>query len=510
MGIKKNEKENKNLADIEIKPLTTSELITPSVSVQNEASEVSIPEEITIESKEEIKIDTAGTATFTKDVLEEEAYEDDGIDLELEAVDLEHIYENEKVLPQGSIVEEADIPQDIKECFFGKSPFRLEEEKDNPEDVFDIIDTFKALGESRDVYLPESNVVVRILEFENDLFLPEVLPVIIDDDEVAQGVVPSVSHDAIFIRKIFENMRVLTKDSKTVSNFEFDKLSNLDMNILVLAAARLILLSDPDIADKNNITMDTTCPHCGRNQKVTVNLEDLFRAQYTKEHLEFARSHFNPSDTFEENLKRSRHELSKKRGAKYSKDGKREILVAMKDPSYAEYLQKESNALRYLIQEYEKVPVVENVIRTVDYKAKSIKMKFYKLVETIMNSESRDSYQNKISMDVNIMNMIMYIHAIFGKDVEANKYTSQYETSSTPMDTLFKLIKALPRELKEKVIKIVEDFQKHAVKYELNYKYECNNPKCGKENTIELTTRSMVFLTLQNLSRQAEEDTTQD
>ena len=39
MGIKKKyEKENKNLADIEIKPLTTSELITPSVSVQNEVS----------------------------------------------------------------------------------------------------------------------------------------------------------------------------------------------------------------------------------------------------------------------------------------------------------------------------------------------------------------------------------------------------------------------------------------------------------------------------------------
>ena len=493
------------MPDIEIKPLTTAELATssePMSPTQSEAKEVSI--------ESDIKIDTVGTATFSKTEIIEENYVDDGIDLELEAVDLEHIYENEKVLPQGSLVEEADIPKDIKECFFGKSPFMLEEEKDKPEDVFDIIDTFKALGESRDVYLPESNVVVRILEFENDLFLPEVLPVIIDDDEVAQGVVPSISHDAIFIRKIFENMRVISKDSKTVSNFEFDKLSNLDMNILVLAAARLLLLSDPDIADKNNITMDTTCPHCGRNQKVTVNLEDLFKAQYTKEHLEFARANFSPSDTFEENLKRSRHELSKKRGAKYSKDGKREILVAMKDPSYAEYLQKESSALRYLISEYEKVPVVENVIRTVDYKAKSIKMKFYKLVETIMNSESRDSYQNKISMDVNIMNMIMYIHAIFGKDIEANKYTSQYETSSTPMETLFKLIKALPRELKEKVIKIVEDFQKHAVKYELNYKYECNNPKCGKENTIELTTRSMVFLTLQNLSRQAEEDTTQD
>ena len=78
------------------------------------------------------------------------------------------------------------------------------------------------------------------------------------------------------------------------------------------------------------------------------------------------------------------------------------------------------------------------------------------------------------------------------------------------METLFKLVKALPRELKDKISKIVEDFQSHAIKYTLNYKYECNNPKCGKENTVELTARSMVFLILQNLSKQAEEDTTQD
>lgn len=496
------------MADIEIKPLSTNDIVSPTIEV----AEVNITNEIGIESDK--VVNPKGEATFTKEVVEtppavaEEAYVDEGIDLE--AIDVEHIYENKKVLPQGSLVEDADVPQDIKECFFGKSPFKLEEEKDKVEDVFDIIDTFKALGESRDVYLPESNVVVRIMEFENDLFLPEVLPVIIDDDEVQQGIVPEISHDAIFIRKIFDNMRIVCKDSKTLTSFDYEKLSNLDMNILVLAAARLILLSDPDITDKNNITMDTTCPNCGRAQKVTVNLEELFKAQYTKEHLKYARENFNISDTFEANFKRSRHEKSKSRGAKYSKDGKRAIFVAMCDPSYIEFIQKEANALRYLISEYEKVPVVENVIRTVDYKAKSLKMKFYKLVEVIMSSESRDSYQNKISMDVQIMNIIMYVKSILGKDLEANKYTSQYDTVDTPMETLFKLVKALPRELKDKISKIVEDFQSHAIKYTLNYKYECNNPKCGKENTVELTARSMVFLILQNLSKQAEEDTTQD
>lgn len=421
------------------------------------------------------------------------------------------IEENKTVLPQGGeIINEYIVDDTEKELFFGKSNLLTENNDTKITGLFDLVDKFKKMGEWIDIYLPMSNVVARIYEFYNDLFINEAVPPFIDDLLVAERALPDATHDRILLNKIFENTVILSKDSKEINNFDLEKLSNNDMNLLLLGAAKLLLISDPNVKDKVNIKVDAKCAKCGRVSKNTINIDDLIKGQYTKEMLLYAQNNYVASDTFEANFNRSLHIKYRKKGARYTRDGKNAFLVICKDPNYAESVAKENAAIRYLIRTYENYPIVEDFINTVEYKSSSNKKKLHDLVQTIVDSPTGSVYAASIETDMQNLSKLMYIDSIITGTIDENgKLTSTIEklsTSDTQMEILFNAMKVLPKELKDKIGQIIEEMEKNTIGAKIIYKFSCPNPKCNHLNEMELDSRALTFIILQSLSSTSEEN----
>lgn len=415
---------------------------------------------------------------------------------------------NEKEIDQKSDIQEVNLTDEEEELFFGKSEF-ISDKADKMDSVFDLIDSFKKMGEHIDVYLPMSNVAVRIYEFENDLFLPEALPVLSEDDLVATSLTGDITHNRVLINKIFENMVAISEDSEEITDFNFEQLSNQDMNVLLIAASKLLLAADPDVKDKTHIQTNTLyCEKCGTPQIVQIDLDKMMKAQYKKKHIEFARNNYNPRDKFETNFNRSLHIASRKKGAEYTK-GNIRMMVVCSDPSYYDAVAKENTALRYLVSEYEKNPIVKDLIEKHEYQTSSTRTKLLELSREILTSPAKDNYQLSIQIDMQVLVMLQYIDIIAGKNIKTGKIVKS-KIVDTPMDQVFRMIKSLPRPVKEKISSIIEDLQGETLNRDLKWKFECSNKNCNHHQEFNVDARGLVFLTLQTVSRSKEGEPTQN
>lgn len=428
-----------------------------------------------------------------------------------------------KAKKQIEYVSEIEEGDPIYELFGGNSSYNLAtKENADTSSVLGLLNSFKKMGQYIDLYLPMSNVAVRMFEFDNDIMLPDILPPLLEDDNISQLLLGrEVTHDRLLLRKIFENTEIISKGNNVANAFDLENLSNLDMNLLILGAAKLILLSDSAIPDKSKVYLSEGgiyCKKCGRTMKVEINLDDLIKAQYKKNQVELAKQAYNPDASWEDNFKNSPHELSKRKGAKYTKDGINEILVMCKDPSYAESINRETAAFRYLVRTYEQFPIVEELIDNTEYKGASIKNKLSILVQAIGESQSSARYASQINTDMIILNYIMYsdmiaIRTITGKDTNGrNKYEFKQKDliNTTPMETLFETFKALPKEIKDKLDTIVKEFHEKAIENKLNYKFNCPYEDCKEENELDLDSRALVFTTAQTRLGYQEQNTSQN
>ena len=493
-----------------VKPVdSTAELnvLQPAVEpVSVQATQATI--QATVEESITVEEDIADFGDYIDDV--DFSDEDDEKDVLEILDDSTKLYRNDINYPQGNLVKDYDITEDEKELFFGKSSYNTDQ-KTEIKSLADVINKFKKMGEYIDAYLPMSNVVVRIFEFENDLFLPVIIPSLSNELLISTEIYSDITYDRVLINKIFENAVVITKDSEVVVNFDLEKLSNADMNILILSAAKLLLLSDPDIHDKSNITIDTMCNTCVRAQKITVNIDDLLKAQYTKETIENLKNGFSVYDSFEENFNRSYHITSRKRGGvKYTKDGENEIRVVCKDPSYIEAVKKENAIIRHLLSVYEKEPSAKELVESKDYLTRNNKMKLHDLTNTILSSSSGSQLRDVIYTDLGIMHVLTYIEVIMAVNIKTNTVISRMNVVDTPMGELFATVKSLPKELKDKMISKIDSLHDNAVKSRIKYKFQCSNKQCNHVNEVELNSRALVFMVLQNRLNQVDETTLRD
>lgn len=417
------------------------------------------------------------------------------------------LWKNDKILEQRNEIKEVELTDEQINMFYGTQDYTKSNQTVDNSSILNMLSSFRKLGQHLDVYLPMSNVVIRIYEFENDILVPELTTLVTEDELLAmQTGRRDITHDRLLLQKIFENSEILTKGTES-TEFDMERLSNLDMNYLILGAAKLLLMSEPSLKDDEKSTLrmseNITCEVCGRAMDLLVDIDKILISQYKKNQVEFSKTHYNPDATFMENFNASWHMQSRRKGAQFTKDTVNQIVVTCCDPSYIDALSRDTACLRYLVRQYEKIDLVADVITQTDYKSSSIKNKFSMITQYIENHPYGFRHLSRIHTDMSIMMKIRYMDSIFsrykvnenGKDVW--KIKDKMEVSSTPMEELFTIYKNFPYELKEKISKIVEGLHEKAMDNTIQYKYECTNEDCKHINTLELDARSLVFSTIQ-------------
>lgn len=504
---------NTNVEEVRIEPVPT-----PNDNTVNATD--------TLNQVDEIKIEANPTSNDTISITDELLYSDDA---PVESSDdkkgeADIPYKNPIVIEQNIPLNQLGLDEIAKSPFFGKTPFQESSTK-SPTSTMDVLNLWKKMGEFIDGYLPMSNIVVRIYEFENDLFISDVLPYIYEDallEEVVDNANiegTEVTHDRLLINKIFENMKILSRDSENLTPIDYGKLSNVDMKILLLMAAKLILTSDPDIKDRDSVYMDTACEKCGRAMKIQVKVDELLKAQYNKFAIENAINNYNPDLSFEENFNKSPHMKSRKNGGiKFKVNDEYFIGLSMSDPNYEEAVEKESRALRYLIRKYEGLPIVKSLIDTNDYRMKSFKNKYRDLVETINNDPNGMTYVNQIRNDIRCLYAIMYTNAISTVKNKTDKEPAKIvekliinnPNDDEVMEKAFMQLTNLPRQFKDKIQKYVNKLHESALRANIKYSFKCHNPKCGHITDHVLDSRAFVFSVLQIRSESQNQEDSQD
>ena len=503
---------------------------TPNPNVDTMGQEINTMGHInasdTLNQVDEIKIEVNPTSNDTISITDELLYSDDtpveSSDDKKGEADIP--YKNPIVIEQNIPLNQLGLDEIAKSPFFGKTPFQENSTK-SPTSTMDVLNLWKKMGEFIDGYLPMSNIVVRIYEFENDLFISDVLPYIYEDallEEVVDNANiegTEVTHDRLLINKIFENMKILSRDSENLTPIDYGKLSNVDMKILLLMAAKLILTSDPDIKDRDSVYMDTACEKCGRAMKIQVKVDELLKAQYNKFAIENAINNYNPDLSFEENFSKSPHMKSRKNGGiKFKVNDEYFIGLSMSDPNYEEAVEKESRALRYLIRKYEGLPIVKSLIDTNDYRMKSFKNKYRDLVETINNDPNGMTYVNQIRNDIRCLYAIMYTNAISTVKNKTDKEPAKIvekliinnPNDDEVMEKAFMQLTNLPRQFKDKIQKYVNKLHESALRANIKYSFKCHNPKCGHITDHVLDSRAFVFSVLQIRSESQNQEDSQD
>lgn len=491
INLEESEELIKEVEAIETSNMETSGLIANSIKEEAKEKEAEI---VSTEKKDNVEISSDISLDEETEIHDENYDEERGI------------WVQEHVIPQRDVVSDANLSDEETELFFGKSNFCKSKDIDSSS-VFSMLDSFKRMGEYLDMYLPVSNVVVRMYEFENDIVLPEMSTVLLEDilfaDQLGRQ---EITHDRALLAKVFENCDIISNAGIVKSDFDMEQLSNLDMNILIIAAAKLILLSDNNVKEKNLVKLADTveCEKCKRHHEVTIDLDKLLRAQYKKMDVEKFRTLYNPDDTFENNFKNSIHMQSRRKGAKYTKDGgNNQILIMCQDPSYIDAVSKEVAALRYLVRKYEQYEIVSDLISSGQYKSSSVKNKMSSIIQTISEHPFGIKYTSMINTDMNIMMAIRYISTIVArvKVIRNGKSTwemkEKIDIAKTPMETVFNLYKELPFELKDKITSITKELSEIAIDSDIEYRFECTNPECKHITKIPLDSRGLVFTILQ-------------
>lgn len=475
---------------------TKNKEIASNVEKELHANDNNITENITSDNSKKVEISSDISLEDEEEILANDEMYDSS----------RGVWIQKHILNQRDEVADANLSEEEEELFFGKSNFAKDEKIDDS-GVFSMLESFKKMGEYLDMYLPVSNVVVRMYEFENDIVLPEMSTVLLEDllfaDQIGRQ---EITHDRALLAKIFENCAIISNSGTIRNDFDFEQLSNLDMNILIIAAAKLILISDNNVVEKNIVKLadQVQCEKCQRLHEVSIDLDKLLKAQYKKVDLDKFKTLYDPDDTYENNFKNSIHMQSRKKGAKYTRgDGNSQILIMCQDPSYADANSKEVASLRYLVRKYENFEIVSDLVSTAQYKSSSVKNKMSSIIQTIAEHPFGIKYTSMINTDMNIMMAIRYINTIVArvKVIKNGKATwelkEKLDVAKTPINTVFDLYKELPFELKEKIANISKELMDISIEPEIHYEYECTNPECKHINNIPLDSRGLVFMILQ-------------
>ena len=424
--------------------------------------------------------------------------------------------------------------EDIRNVFYGSSNFQHKKaDLKEDSDLFTVFDFYRKESRYKDVYLPVTNVAVRIYEFNNLDILINKLKIESEKDFTYRGKINLVgTQTRDFVQAIFDNSEFITSDKDQLTPVHFELISSLDIPFLVLAATVLMgeiydatngasghKIMDRKLTDENGNVLDIwqdTCDNCKNLQNLYKNVEEILKAQYTEEIIDYANKNYDPNDTLENNIRRSKKVKAK--GVRYTKgDSGIETVFLMKDPDWIRSHEYDNAYDNYMLNKYLKNKYLKDIPKKlgVEWVNMTNREKVAELQETVSNLvngldprkdtlafEELRGLTNKMTLDLQNFTLAKYLHMVKVNNTKKldqnNKPTKVSEINLvdyTLEQKMALLSKYISDELADKMFQQITKIREFG-KDTIEYKWKC--AKCGHDNVSNLDPIMFVFLLLQS------------
>lgn len=431
------------------------------------------------------------------------------LDFEIENVDVNRkeifddvkTYVNERYeLTNNNLATMTIQNEGITDMLYGNSLYKVKGEE-NTGDIFAELSSYKKLGKSIDVYLPTSNIAVRIYEFENDVIKENIINDILRDYESATRAIHS-PFNRQFMNRVFDNTVVLTSDSDRVGRAQLERLANKDMNLLLLAVAALLMEVGTETGriqeDKEApITIEHTCEKCGAEHNIKLHPKDLLKDQYTKEMITMLDTKYSVDRTFDVNLKESALAKAYNIRLQNSITGKL-TEIKLKEASYVKYTTLEDRLNTYILNKWKDHDLFKSISTTNEFSLLTDKDKLTYLTGEAVNSIDMNIDAMKFLTDqVSASNLLR-----MDRITVTNTKTNIVEHDSTILELLdrseertFDMIANLPQTLLSRMKNAIDTMDDKSIN-NISHTWTCERKECGAVNTSELNPKQLiVFIT---------------
>lgn len=431
------------------------------------------------------------------------------LDFEIENVDVNRkeifddvkTYVNERYeLTNNNLATMTIQNEGITDMLYGNSQYKVKGEE-NTGDIFAELSSYKKLGKSIDVYLPTSNIAVRIYEFENDVIKENIINDILRDYESTTRAIHS-PFNRQFMNRVFDNTVVLTSDSDRVGRAQLERLANKDMNLLLLAVAALLMEVGTETGriqeDKEApITIEHTCEKCGAEHNIKLHPKDLLKDQYTKEMITMLDTKYSVDRTFDVNLKESALAKAYNIRLQNSITGKL-TEIKLKEASYVKYTTLEDRLNTYILNKWKDHDLFKSISTTNEFSLLTDKDKLTYLTGEAVNSIDMNIDAMKFLTDqVSASNLLR-----MDRITITNTKTNIVEHDSTILELLdrseertFDMIANLPQTLLSRMKNAIDTMDDKSIN-NISHTWTCERKECGAVNTSELNPKQLiVFIT---------------
>ncbi len=428
------------------------------------------------------------------------------------------IFENDKQKQtQKNEVEVFDfIDEEKKNIFYGSSNYGKKGSVSEIKEVKDVFDFYKREGLHEDVYLPMTNVAVRIYEFSNlDISVEDIIDYSDKDLSFRAQINMTGTQTRPFVELIFKNAEFLTSDSSNLTIQHFEMISAQDIPLLILAAAKLldrIYKETNKTAGSQLISWKETCKKCNTIQSISFDINELLQSNYTKEMIAWANSNYDPNDTLEANIKRS-HKMRAK-GVKYKKaKGGVDTIYFLKDPDWIRSFTLDEIGYKHAIQKFSTHRILKTVV-ALEYwnimtaREKLIHIHTYLNHPNYLDDIEREGFTRSEAEELKLdFNAELYLCRITkywfsNRVLDNNNLTNGKPTEITTLDTTklsiedkIKMLKDLDNDTLMAIIDQIEVINKFGIQ-KISYKWTCG--KCNEIEETEIDPIFLVFLVLQN------------
>ena len=431
------------------------------------------------------------------------------LDFEIENVDVNRkeifddvkTYVNERYeLTNNNLATMTIQNEGITDMLYGNSQYKVKGEE-NTGDIFAELSSYKKLGKSIDVYLPTSNMAVRIYEFENDVIKENIINDILRDYESTTRAIHS-PFNRQFMNRVFDNTVVLTSDSDRVGRAQLERLANKDMNLLLLAVAALLMEVGTETGriqeDKEApITIEHTCEKCGAEHNIKLHPKDLLKDQYTKEMITMLDTKYSVDRTFDVNLKESFLAKAYNIRLQNSITGKL-TEIKLKEASYVKYTTLEDRLNTYILNKWKDHDLFKSISTTNEFSLLTDKDKLTYLTGEAVNSIDMNIDAMKFLTDqVSASNLLR-----MDRITITNTKTNIVEHDSTILELLdrseertFDMIANLPQTLLSRMKNAIDTMDDKSIN-NISHTWTCERKECGAVNRSELNPKQLiVFIT---------------
>lgn len=477
----------------------TPEVPTPEF-MQPELQPSDVPNPIETIVKEETKVAENIIKVLTEDKVKQNL---NNLDFEIQEVGADKtkdeiaIFVNEKYELNNKEALMSIENADFIEMLFGESKFELKKD-DQVKDIFSEMSAFKKLGKFIDVYLPVSNIVLRIYEFENNVIKESARnDIVASEYAFTKGNIHS-PYGKQFMYRIFDNSVALTSDGENVSRTVLEKLANKDMNLLVLATAVLLLEVGIEVGkiqeDKEApIKINHFCQSCGAEHEVKVHPRELLRDQYTKAMIDQLDKSYNINGTFETNFKESK--LSKIYNVKLENlSNERLIEIKLRESSYIKYTGIEERLNKYILKKWSEHELFKDLVSNNEFMVLSDKDKMAVLIDEAMRNMNINTASSFFITEQICATLMLRIDRI----VITNIKTKIVEHNNTMMEMLdkseektFEMIGNLPQTLIDKMTTAINEMDNSSIN-KIIHKWTCEREECKHVNNSDINPKDLI------------------